>query len=171
MNREVIEPGRSLTKLAETFAIFGGAGALVYPLVFYYAAWVTIDSRDDFLYCQVKTQREKQANDEDYNDYVRECIQWNFFLMCLYLIFHFLIYQRPLEDKTFRGLGAAFGIICCLEIVIAVIVLIFLAGSICKDESNGSVAVIQGFAIIIVNAFVIVASTVFFLLRTRTRNA
>jgi hypothetical protein len=95
MNRDTIEPGKNLGKWAESLALMGGVGAMIYPLFFWYVGWVAINGRDDFLLCTIKTAAIKDAAKEDFNDYVRASIQWNCIMMCIYLAFHFSVFVRP----------------------------------------------------------------------------
>ena len=53
MNRDEITPGKTLGKFSESFAIFGGVGAVLYPPAFFYVGYTTIIHRDDYLYCKV----------------------------------------------------------------------------------------------------------------------
>ena len=52
MNRDLIEPGKTGGKFAEALALWGGAGALLYPLVFWYVGYIAILERDDFYTCK-----------------------------------------------------------------------------------------------------------------------
>jgi hypothetical protein len=54
MNRDIIHPGKTYGKFAETFALMGGVGAILYPFVFYYVGYTAIIHRDDYLYCVLK---------------------------------------------------------------------------------------------------------------------
>ena len=95
MNRDIIEPGKTKGKFAEAFALAGGVGAVLYPLIFYYVSYVLITYRDDYLYCTLTTAAEKKAKGEDYNEQVRRAIFFNLFMILVYLALHFTIYARP----------------------------------------------------------------------------
>ena len=95
MNRDRIESGRTKTKLAESFALSGGVGALVYPLIFYYNGYVAIDKRDDFLFCKLTEKAGHEVAGTDYTDWVRPAMQWNCLMMTLYLALHFVLFNRP----------------------------------------------------------------------------
>ena len=99
MNRDIIQPGRSAVKLAESFAIFGGVGTMIYPLVMFYVGYVTIDDKDDFYYCILKEEAEREITGESMVNSTRETISWMAICMCLFLALHFNLFARPRNTK------------------------------------------------------------------------
>ena len=61
MNRDTIEAGKTGGKWAECYALFGGVGAMVYPLVFYYVGFVGLDSRDEYFACVATSKKTLEA--------------------------------------------------------------------------------------------------------------
>jgi len=95
MNRDDIVAGKTGGKWAECYALFGGVGAMVYPLVFYYVGFVSLDSRDEYLLCVGTTKKLMEAKDEDYSEWVRFTMLWNCNMMSVYLVLHYLLFSRP----------------------------------------------------------------------------
>ena len=77
MNRDQITPGRTYEKWAESLAIFGGAGAIIYPPVFYYISYVIIDAKEEFYLCTFTKTAEAEAKGETVTDNIRSAIGVN----------------------------------------------------------------------------------------------
>lgn len=168
MNREIIEPGRSKTKLGETFAIIGGFGALLYPLVFYYVGAIAILDRNDFLECKAKEESAHKAKNESFSDNVRFTITWNCFMIIGYLVCHYNLFARPEDKSIFTNFSVAFPIMLIAEIVFALINFILIGTSICNDGAHGVAAILSSLAILIINGATLAGGIVYFLAKTRT---
>jgi len=171
MNRDLIEQGKTWAKWAESLALVGGAGAIIYPLFFYYVAWTAIDGRDDFLVCSITEAARLDAKNEEFSDYVRNCIQINCIMMVVYLVLHFNLFARPDDDQTFRRLGVVYSVILAIEIFGAVATMIFTGISICNDGAFAGAAILTSVAIIVVNLFTLIGTSVFFQLKTHVSTA
>lgn len=167
MNREYIEPGRTKQKLAETFALVGGFGAILYPLVFYYVGYTAILDRDDFLFCKVKEERAFKLKNESFSDNVRFTMTWNCFMITAFLVCHFMLFARPESIRTFHNFGLAFPIMLILEIVFALINFILIGTSICNDGGHGVSAILSSLAIIIINGVTLALGILYFLAKTK----
>lgn len=71
MNRDIIEPGKTFDKMGESLVLFGSFGAILYPLFFYYAAYVSILKRNEQLLCSLVAEATAKATNETVTDYVR----------------------------------------------------------------------------------------------------
>ena len=166
MNRDLIEKGKTGGKWAESYALFGGLGAIIYPPVFWYVAYAAIDERDDYLYC--KYTKKEEEPDKDHDDYLRFAMFWNCIMMVIFLALHFTLFARPDSYNTFKTVGYVFAIVCALELGFASLNLIFAGVSICNGEMWGGAAIFSSLAIIAVNLWTIIGSTVYFCVKTRT---
>lgn len=171
MNRDLIEQGKTWAKWAESLALVGGVGAIIYPLFFYYVGWTAIDGRDDFLVCSITEAARLDAKNEEFSDYVRACIQWNCIMMVVYLVLHFNLFARPEDIRSFRRLGVAYSVVLAIEIVGAVATMIATGISICNDGSFASAAILTSVAIIVVNLFTLIGTSVFFQWKTHVSTA
>ena len=165
MNRDTIEKGRTGGKWAESYALFGGLGAIVYPPVFWYTAYASVDERDDFIYC--KYTKKAEEPEESHDDYLRFAMFWNSVMMVVYLALHYTLFARPESYSMFKRIGYVFSIVCCLEIAFAAVNVILAGISICIGEMWGVAAIVSSLAIISVNLFTIVGATVYFCVKTR----
>ena len=168
MNRDIIEKGKTGGKWAESYALFGGVGAIIYPPVFWYVAYAAVDERDDYLYC--KYTKKAEEPDVDHDDNLRFAMFWNCFMMAIYLALHFTLFARPESYQWFKRMGYLFAVVCSLELAFASLNLIFAGISICNGEMWGGAAIFSSLAIIAVNLFTIVASTLYFCVKTRVPN-
>ena len=165
MNRDLIEKGKTGGKWAESYALFGGVGAIIYPPVFWYVAYAAVDERDDYLYC--KYTKKEEEPDVEHDDYLRFAMFWNCVMMAIYLALHFTIYARPESYRQFKRIGYLFAIVISLELGFASLNLILAGISICNGEMWGGAAIFSSLAIIVVNLFTIVASSLYFCVKTR----
>ena len=167
MNRDIIEQGRSKKKMAETFALVGGIGAIIYPLIVYYVGSTAIFDRQDFLECRVKEELEHKAKKEDFSDNVRFTMSWNCFMIVVFLIFHFVLFTRPDSMKMMENMGMAFPIMLIAEIVFALINFILIGTSICNDGSHGTSAILSSLAILIINGVILTLGILYYLAKTK----
>lgn len=165
MNRDLIEKGKTAGKWAESYVIFGGLGAVLYPLVFWYTVYAAIEERDDFIFCKYTTMAEEPNEEHDNN--LRFAMFWNCVMMVIYLALHYTLFSRPDDVALFKKIGYVFPVVCCLEIIFAVINVILAGISICLGEMYGTAALVSSLAIIAINLFTIVGSTVYFCVKTR----
>ena len=168
MNRDLIEKGRTGGKWAESYALFGGLGAILYPFVFWYVAYAAVDERDDYHYC--KFTKIAAEPDVDHDDNLRFAMFWNSIMIVIYLGLHYTLFARPESYNRFKQIGYIFAVVCCLEIVFAAFNLIAAGISICNSETWGGAAIISSLAIIAINLFTVVGSSVYFCIKTRTPN-
>ena len=171
MNRDIIESGKTGGKWAESFALFGGIGSMVYPLTFYYVAYVALTKRIDFTACKIKEEFEKETKGEDVDDWIRFTMLWNCNMMSIYLVLHYLLFSRTESYRRFKRIGYAFAIVLCIEIIFALFNFILIGISICNDEDFATAGIISSVVIILVNLVTIIASTIYFLVKTRTRTS
>ena len=169
MNRDYIEPGRTAQKFAEAFAITGGVGAVLYPLIFYYVGGVLLGGRDDFLYCTGVESQEKTVKGESFRNDVRTCINYNLFMMCLYLALHFILFSRPASNSFYNKIGKIFALVLVAEVPLSVINFIFIGISICNTGAYGAAAIISTFAVIAINAFTVISAACFFVAKTTVK--
>ena len=168
MNRDNIEAGKTWGKWAESYALFGGVGAMIYPLVFYYLGWVAIDGRDDYLICRLtEKEKAKLAGEGEPTDWVRAVMFWNALMMCVYLCMHYVLYSRPDRQKTFERVGAFFAPVLILEIIFALVNFGLLGASICEDEDFMTAGILSTVVLIVVNLATLIAASIFFLSKTR----
>ena len=168
MNLDSIEKGKTGGKWAESYALFGGIGAIIFPPVFWYVAYAAVDERDDYLYC--KYTKKEEEPDEDHDDYLRFAMFWNCILMVIFLALHYTLFARPDSYSRFKTVGYIFAVVCALEIAFASVNLILAGISICNGEMWGGAAIFSSLAIIAVNLFTIIGSTVYFCVKTRLPN-
>ena len=168
MNRDSIEKGKTGGKWAESYALFGGIGAIIYPPVFWYVAYAAVDERDDYLYCKYTKKEEEPL--EDHDDYLRFAMFWNCVLMVIFLALHYTLFSRPDSYSTFKTVGYIFAVVCALEVAFASLNLILAGISICNGEMWGGAAIFSSLAIIGVNLFTIIGATVYFCVKTRLPN-
>lgn len=83
-------------------------------------------------------------------------------MMCIYLACHFGVFARTRSYSTFRRLGIVYTVVLFLEIFGAVATAGFAGGSICKDESLGTAAIMTSAAIIVVNLFTLISASIYF---------
>ena len=168
MNRDVIEPGRTKGKFAESFALWGGIGALLYPLVFWYIGYAAILERDDFFYCQATVIETSLLAKEEVTDWVRFTMAWNCVMIAIYLVLHFALFARPESTSSFHRVGVIFPIVLLLEIIFAVINFILIGVSTCNSGGFATSAILSSLAIIIINGGVLAGSLVTFFAKTKT---
>ena len=171
MNRDDIAPGKTYGKWAESYALFGGIGAFVYPLTFYYVGYVAIDERWNHLLCTATEEAAKELAGEDYEDWIRFTMLWNCNMMSIYLILHFILFSRPESYNRFQRLGVIFSIILCFEVVFALVNFILIGNSICNDDDYATSGILSSIVIIVVNLFTVIGSSIFFFIKTRTRTS
>ena len=171
MNRDLIEKGRTGGKFSESFALFGGVGAIVYPIVFWWMGWMAIDERDDTLTCRFTKAAEHDLKGEDYDDYLRFAMFWNMAMMVVYLCLHYVIFARPESHTDFKKYGIVFAVVISLELIFAAVNLILAGISICNGEGWGVAAIGSSLCIIVINLFTIVTSSLYFCVKTRVVTA
>ena len=132
MNRDIIEKGRTQGKWAESYALFGGVGAIIYPIMFWWLGWMIIDERDDHLTCIHYETKINESKGESSDDYLRQAMFFNAVMIVVYLAMHFTLFSRPEEYNTFKSLGIAFAVVLSLEVIFAAILLILSGISICN---------------------------------------
>ena len=171
MNRDLIEPGKTGGKFAEALALFGGVGALLYPLIFWYVGYVTIIERDDFYMCNFKEIAEHKIKDEDYFDEVRGVMSYNCIMMAVYLGLHYTIFARPDSYRTFKIVGYVFAVVLGIECIMAVMGFVMVGLSICNTEAYATAALLSSVAIILINLVTLLGATAYFGAKTRVRTA
>ena len=167
MNRDSIDAGKTKGKFAEAFLLTGGIGAIVYPLVFYWVSFTVIDSRFEYLSCIAEAEMKATLEGEETTDAVRDAVNYNLFMICLYLALHFALYMRPESYDTFKMLGIVFAVVVCLEIVVALILFIVIGVSVCNTEQYGIAAILSSLAILVINGLTLVLGILYFLSKTR----
>ena len=90
--------------------------------------------------------------------------------MVIFLALHYTLFARPDSYSTFKTVGYIFAVVCALEIAFASVNLILAGISICNGEMWGGAAIFSSLAIIAVNLFTIIGSTVYFCVKTRLPN-
>ncbi len=87
-------------------------------------------------------------------------------MMCIYMLCHFGVFARTDSYNTFKRLGIVYTVVLFLEIFGAVATAGFASDSICKDESLGTAAIMTSAAIIVINLFTLIASSIYFQTKT-----
>ena len=169
MNRDLIEPGKTGGKFAEALALFGGVGALLYPLIFWYVGYISIIERDDFYTCKFKEAAEHKLKNEDYTDHIRSAMFYNCVMMAIYLGLHYTVFSRPDSYRTFKIVGYVFAVVLGIECIGGVINFILVGISICNTESYATAALISSIAIILINLVTLLGAIAYFGNRTRIR--
>ena len=169
MNRDLIEPGKTGCKFAEALALFGGVGALLYPLVFWYVGYISIFERDDFYTCNFKKIAEHKIKNEDYEDHIRSAMFYNCVMMAIYLGLHYTVFARPESYRTFKIVGYIFAVVLAIECIVGVINFILVGISICNTESYATAALLSSIAIILINLVTLLGAVGYFGNRTRVR--
>ena len=171
MNRDLIEPGKTGGKFAEALALWGGAGALVYPLVFWYVGYVAIIERDDFYTCKFREVAEHKIKNEDYSDEVRSVMAYNCTMMAIFLGLHYTVFARPDSYRTFKIVGYIFAVVLGIECIVGVAGFVLVGISICNDEKYATAAIISSLAIILINLVTLCGAIGYFGAKTRVRTA
>ena len=171
MNRDLIEPGKTGGKFAEALALWGGAGALLYPLVFWYVGYVAIIERDDFYTCKFKEIAEHKIKNEEYTDEIRSAMAYNCVMMAIYLALHYTVFARPDSYRTFKIVGYIYAVVLALECIGGVINFVLVGISICNDESYATAALLSSIAIILINLVTLCGAVGYFGAKTRVRTA
>ena len=96
---------------------------------------------------------------------------WNCVMMAIYLALHFTLFSRPASYRWFKRIGYIFAVVCSLELGFASVNLILAGISICNGEMWGAAAIVSSLAIIAINLFTIVTSTLYFCVKTRVPTA
>ena len=171
MNRDLIEPGKTGGKFAEALAIWGGPGALLYPLLFWYVGYIAIMERDDFYKCNYTKIAEHTIKNEDYTDEVRSVMMYNCIMMAIFLGLHYTVFARPESYRTFKIVGYVFAVVLAIECIGAVVGFVMVGISICNDESYAAAAIISSIAIIFLNLLTLCGAIGYFGAKTRVRTA
>lgn len=171
MNRDLIEPGKTGGKFAEALALWGGAGALVYPLVFWYVGYVAIIERDDFYTCKFREEAEHKIKNEDYSDEVRSVMAYNCTMMAIFLGLHYTVFARPDSYRTFKIVGYIFAVVLGIECIVGVAGFVLVGISICNDEKYATAAILSSLAIILINLVTLCGAVGYFGAKTRVRTA
>ena len=171
MNRDLIEPGKTGGKFAEALALWGGAGALLYPLVFWYVGYVAIIERDDFYTCKFREVAEHKIKNEDYSDEVRSVMAYNCTMMAIFLGLHYTVFARPDSYRTFKIVGYIFAVVLGIECIVGVAGFVLVGISICNDEKYATAAILSSLAIILINLVTLCGAIGYFGAKTRVRTA
>ena len=171
MNRDLIEPGKTGGKFAEALALWGGAGALLYPLVFWYVGYVAIIERDDFYTCKFREEAEHKIKNEDYSDEVRSVMAYNCTMMAIFLGLHYTVFARPDSYRTFKIVGYIFAVVLGIECIVGVAGFVLVGISICNDEKYATAAILSSLAIILINLVTLCGAVGYFGAKTRVRTA
>ena len=67
----------------------GGPGALIYPLIFYYQAYVVIQEKEHFIQCKVLETASAAMKGDEPTDLVRTVAGINSLMICLFLFLHY----------------------------------------------------------------------------------
>ena len=171
MNRDQIPKGRTQIKFTECLSLFGGAGAIIYPPIFYYNGYMSVVQKDDFLFCEYSTIGTKETAGEDYSDNVRNAMLLNGIMMALYLLLHFYLFSRPETSNAFKTLGVFYTIVLVLGLITSVISIVMVGNSICNDGKVATSVYVSSFAIIVVNLVTLVGALIFFFCKTANKDA
>ena len=171
MNRDLIEPGKTGGKFAEALALFGGVGALLYPLVFWYVGYVSIIERDDFYTCKFKEIADHKVKNENYTDEIRSVIFYNCVMMAIYLGLHYTVFARPDSYRHFKIVGYIFAVVLAIECIVGVVNFVLVGISICNNESYATAALLSSIAIILINLVTLLGAIAYFGSKTRVRTA
>ena len=151
--------------------MFGGVGAIIYPPIFYYNAYMSVVQKDDFLFCEFSSRDTKERADEDYSDNVRNAMLLNGVMMALYLLLHFYLFQRPETANAYKTLGIFYTIVLVLGLITSFISIVMVGNSICNEGKVATSVYVSSFAIMFVNLVTLVGALIFFFCKTANRDA
>ena len=172
MNRERIEAGRNWQKYGECFVIGGGLGAIIYPLVYYFVAGVTVLSRDAFLKCVIESELAAQnAGKEKPTNSIRSAMFMGQVVMAAYLTVYFFLFAGVNMSRSYSTLSVVFSIILVAGVIVPIVMYSLIGISECNTETYGTAAAVSATAILIVSIGVSVVSLMLFCSKTRTNNS
>ena len=138
----------------------------MYPFFFYYAAYVSIMKRNEYLACSLVETAILEAKNESVTDFVRFAVTWNLIMICLFLVCQFALFQRPETVRNFQLLAKIFPIVLIVGIVFAIVNFSLTAASICNTGPLAAAAYVTSFAVIIINALTLIGSGLYFMKKT-----
>jgi len=87
-------------------------------------------------------------------------------MIAAYIILHFLLFSRSLSQASFNRLGIEFAVLLVVEIAIAIVDIIMVRRSVCNDGAFAVAANFSSIVIVVINSFTLIASIIFFLVKT-----